>query len=176
MGRMRSALRAYALDAADPATALRLLDRKIQYFEPDAMATVLYGLYAPATGELTVSSAGHLPPVLAAPGTPAGPVSLRPDPPIGTADDPARRSAVVLVPPGSLLGCFTDGLVERRGQVIDEGISALAATLESLASAPGDAGPRAEDACAAAMRTMVGNNPAADDVALFILSRHPRPA
>ncbi|HEX4829559.1 MAG TPA: GAF domain-containing protein, partial [Trebonia sp.] len=40
MGRMRSALRAYALDAADPATALRLLDRKIQYFEPDAMATV----------------------------------------------------------------------------------------------------------------------------------------
>ncbi|HEX4833147.1 MAG TPA: hypothetical protein VH478_18865 [Trebonia sp.] len=37
---MRSALRAYALDAADPATALRLLDRKIQYFEPDAMATV----------------------------------------------------------------------------------------------------------------------------------------
>jgi hypothetical protein len=47
MGRMRSALRAYALGSADPAAALRLLDRKIQYFEPDAMATVLYGLYTP---------------------------------------------------------------------------------------------------------------------------------
>jgi sigma-B regulation protein RsbU (phosphoserine phosphatase) len=67
-GPMRSALRAYVLEAADPATALRLLDRKIQYFEPDAMATVLYGLYTPGTGELTVSSAGHLPPVLTAPG------------------------------------------------------------------------------------------------------------
>ena len=43
MGRMRSALRAYVLAAADPGTALRMLDRKIQYFEPDAMATVLYG-------------------------------------------------------------------------------------------------------------------------------------
>ena len=68
MGRMRSALRAYVLETADPAAALRMLDRKIQYFEPDAMATVLYGLYTPETGEFTVSSAGHLPPVLAAPG------------------------------------------------------------------------------------------------------------
>ncbi|HEY7274460.1 MAG TPA: SpoIIE family protein phosphatase, partial [Trebonia sp.] len=68
MGRMRSTLRAYILQAADPAAALRMLDRKMQYFEPDAMATVLYGLYTPGTGELTYSTAGHLPPVLAAPG------------------------------------------------------------------------------------------------------------
>ncbi|HEY1823555.1 MAG TPA: SpoIIE family protein phosphatase, partial [Trebonia sp.] len=68
MGRMRSALRAYVLETADPGTALRMLDRKFQYFEPDAMATVLYGLYTPGTGEFVFSSAGHLPPVLAAPG------------------------------------------------------------------------------------------------------------
>ena len=68
MGRMRSALRAYVLATADPATALRMLDRKIQYFEPDTMATVLYGLYDPEAGELTLSLAGHLPPVLAVPG------------------------------------------------------------------------------------------------------------
>ncbi|MFZ0165623.1 MAG: GAF domain-containing protein, partial [Trebonia sp.] len=37
MGRMRSALRAYVLGTPDPATALRMLDRKIQYFEPNAM-------------------------------------------------------------------------------------------------------------------------------------------
>ena len=80
MSRMRRALRAYALECADPATALRLLDRKIQYFEPDAMATVLYGLYAPGSGEFTVASARHLPPVLAAPGAPAALLSLRSDP------------------------------------------------------------------------------------------------
>ncbi len=177
MGRMRSALRAYVLDAADPASALRLLDRKMQYFEPDAMATVLYGLYTPGTGEFTVSSAGHLPPVLAAPGEQAGPLALSPDPPIGTADDPLRRSATVLVPPGALLCCFTDGLVERRGQVLDQGIGKLAATLgkQVAAGLPGTTEPAAETTCAQVMRALVGNAPAQDDIALLVLSRHDTP-
>jgi sigma-B regulation protein RsbU (phosphoserine phosphatase) len=175
MGRMRSALRAYALGSADPATALRLLDRKIQYFEPDAMATVLYGLYTPGTGEFTVSSAGHLPPVLAAPGAPAVLLPLRPDPPIGTADDPRRRSTTAFIPPGAFLCCFTDGLVERRGQVIDRGIDTLAATLDKQIVGPNPGGPNvtaAEDACAAVMRTLVGNSAAPDDIAILILNRH----
>ncbi len=172
MGRMRSALRAYALEAADPVTALRKLDRKIQYFEPNAMATVLYGLYAPGTGEFTVSSAGHLPPVLAAPGEPAGVLPVRPDPPIGTADEPPRHSATAIVPPGALLCCFTDGLVERRGQVIDVGIGSVAAVLSELpGSAPGPV-PPAEKACAGVMRALVGNTPSADDIAVLMLSRH----
>jgi serine phosphatase RsbU (regulator of sigma subunit) len=176
MGRMRSALRAYVLETADPATALRALDRKIQYFEPDAMATVLYGLYTPGTGEFTVSSAGHLPPVLAAPGGRAGLVPLQPDPPIGTADDPPRRSATVFIPPGALLCCFTDGLVERRDEPIDQGIDKVAATLgEQIAagSGRGSTAPLAEDACAAVMRALVGNAPNLDDIAVLMLNRHP---
>ena len=173
MGRMRSALRAYVLETPDPATALRMLDRKIQYFEPNAMATVLYGLYTPGTGDFTVSSAGHLPPVLAAPGGQAGLLPLRPDPPIGTADDPQRRSATLFVPPGALLCCFTDGLVERRGQVLDQGMDTLAATLGKLIAAGPGAGtePAAEDACAEIMRVLVGSTPAQDDVAVLMLSR-----
>jgi phosphoserine phosphatase RsbU/P len=176
MGRMRSALRAYVLEAADPATALRLLDRKIQYFEPDAMATVLYGLYTPGTGEFTVSSAGHLPPVLAVPGAPAALLPLRSDPPIGTADDPQRRTTKAFIPPGAFLCCFTDGLVERRGEVIDRGIDTLAAALDKQIAAgsnPGGTGvTAAEDACAAVMRALVGNSPAPDDIAVLILNRH----
>jgi phosphoserine phosphatase RsbU/P len=175
MGRMRSALRAYALEAADPETALRKLDRKIQYFEPDAMATVLYGLYTPGTGEFTVSSAGHLPPVLAAPGAPTSLLPLRSDPPIGTADDPQRRSTTAFIPPGAFLCCFTDGLVERRDQVIDQGIDTLAAILDKqIAAAPNPGGTSvtaAEDACAAVMRALVGNSPARDDIAILILNR-----
>jgi sigma-B regulation protein RsbU (phosphoserine phosphatase) len=174
MGRMRSALRAYVLESADPATALRLLDRKIQYFEPDAMATVLYGLYSPGTGEFTVSSAGHLPPVLAAPGAPAALLPLRPDPPIGSADDPQRRSTTAFIPPGALLCCFTDGLVERRDQVIDRGIDLLAAVLDERVDASDPDGANAtaaEDACAAVMRTLVGNSAAPDDIAILILNR-----
>jgi phosphoserine phosphatase RsbU/P len=175
MGRMRSALRAYVLETPDPATALRMLDRKIQYFEPNAMATVLYGLYTPGTGDFTVSSAGHLPPVLAAPGGQAGLLPLRPDPPIGTADDPQRGSATFFIPPGALLCCYTDGLVERRGQVLDQGMDTLAATLGKLiAIGPGaTTEPVAEDACAEIMRALVGSTAAQDDIAVLVLSRPP---
>ena len=179
MGRMRSALRAYALESTDPATALLRLDRKIQFFEPDAMATVLYGLYTPGTGEFVTSSAGHLPPVLAAPGQRAALLPVRPDPPIGTADAPHRRSATAYIPPGALLCCFTDGLVERRDNSVDEGIGKVAAILDQLiAAGPGRGGATeavAEDACAAVMRGLVGNAPARDDIAVLMLSRHPGP-
>jgi phosphoserine phosphatase RsbU/P len=178
MGRMRSTLRAYILQATDPAQALRMLDHKIQYFESYAMATVLYGRYDPGTGELVLSSAGHLPPVLATPaGHPPGMLPVQPDPPIGAADDPARHSTTIVIPPGALLCCFTNGLVERRDQPIDHGISHVAATLGKLATAaPGRDGrpvPLAEDACAAVMRALVGNAPAQDDIAVLTLHRHP---
>jgi phosphoserine phosphatase RsbU/P len=176
MGRMRSSLRSYALQTGDPAAVLRLLDRKIQYFEPDAMATVFYGLYTPGAGEFVVSSAGHPPPVLAAPGAPAGTLSLQPDPPIGTADDPERRSTAVHVPPGALLCCFTDGLVERRDQAIDIGMDRVAATVDELVAdgrrPDGTLGSPAEAACAAVMRALVGHAPAQDDIALLTFYRH----
>lgn len=176
MGRMRSTLRAYVLQTADPAAALRMLDRKMQYFEPDAMATVLYGLYTPGTGEFAFSTAGHLPPVLAAPGgQPPGMLCVQPDPPIGAADHPERHTATAVIPPGALLCCFTDGLVERRDEAIDTGIGRVAATLDKLIAAgtsrDGRPVPLAEDACAAVMRTLVGNAPARDDIALFTLHR-----
>jgi serine phosphatase RsbU (regulator of sigma subunit) len=176
MGRMRSALRAYVLETSDPAVALGKLDRKVQYFEPDAMATILYGVYEPESGKLTVSCAGHLPPVLVDPELAAAePVPVMTDLPIGVADGPSRRSTVISVPPGGLLCCYTDGLVERRERSIDEGIGLLAAALGDLAAARSAEGswpvPFSEDACAAAMRAMVGNEPAKDDVAILTLHR-----
>ena len=181
MGRIRSALRAYVLETPDPGTVLRMLDRNIQYFDPDAMATVLYGLYTPGTGEFTFSSAGHLPPVLATlDGRPAGMLPVEPDPPIGVADDPRRRSATVVIPPGALLCCFTDGLVERRDEAIDRGIGRVATALDKLMAADADYGdtpvPLAEDACAAVMRDLVGSARARDDIAVLMLHRHLAPS
>ena len=123
MGRMRSALRAYVLESADPATALRMLDRKIQYFEPDAMATVLYGLYTPGTGDSPSPRPGTSPRSWRRQAAQASLLPLRTDPPIGAADDPRRRSTTAFIPPGAFLCCFTDGLVERRGEVIDRGMT-----------------------------------------------------
>src|SRR5215472_17670923 len=68
MGRMRSALRAYALETSDPAEVLARLDRKMQHFEPGALATVLYAVLDPALDRAYLCSAGHLAPVMAVPG------------------------------------------------------------------------------------------------------------
>ena len=179
MGRMRSALQSYALLADDdPAEALSLLDRKVQYFEPDVMATVLFGIYEPESGKLTTATAGHLPPVLAAPGQPPGPVELHVDPVIGVAPSLRRRTTVTHIPPGALLCLYTDGLVERRDQSLDIGMGQLADVLGQLTAMAGDAPgslPQAEAACARVMRALVGNAPATDDVAVVVLHRAASP-
>jgi sigma-B regulation protein RsbU (phosphoserine phosphatase) len=69
MGRIRSALRAYAVEFPDPADVLRKLDRTMQYFEDrHVMATVSYAVLNRDSGQLAISLAGHIPPVIAASG------------------------------------------------------------------------------------------------------------
>src|SRR5580693_2405633 len=86
MGRMRSALRSYALEYPDPAEVLRKLDQKMQYFEGEVMATVSYAVLNPASGQLQISSAGHFPPVIAVEGRPGVLAEIAVDAPIGVAD------------------------------------------------------------------------------------------
>ncbi|MGI5145061.1 PP2C family protein-serine/threonine phosphatase [Plantactinospora sp. CA-294935] len=163
MGRLRSALRAYALECDDPADALTRLDRKIQHFEAGKLATVLYALVSPDRTRLRVSLAGHLPPMLARTDQPADTLSLPVDLPLGTGRPKPRRSTAVDFPPGALLVCYTDGLVERRGELIDIGLERLRAAVR-----PGPA----EVACATVMAALGVEQPV-DDVALLALRRHP---
>jgi len=105
MGRMRSALRAYALETRDPAEVLHRLDRKMQHFEPDAMATVLYAVIDPGLAQMNICLAGHFPPVIAYPGQPAELASVAAGVIIGLADQVRRPVTTVPIPPGALL-CF----------------------------------------------------------------------
>ena len=164
MGRMRSALRAYALETSDPAEVLARLDRKMQHFEPDALATVLYAVFEPGLDQVHFSSAGHLPPALAYPGRPAELAELPADLMIGVAPHPARHVTTEKIPPGTLLCLYTDGLVERHDCPLDEGFARLCEAL--VATAP-------EVACSAVMGALIGNQQAQDDVALLILRRQP---
>jgi phosphoserine phosphatase RsbU/P len=164
MGRMRSALRAYALETSDPAEVLARLDRKMQHFEPDALATVLYAVFEPGLEQVHFSSAGHLPPALAYPGRPAELADLPADLMIGVAPHPARHVTTEKIPPGTLLCLYTDGLVERHDCPLDEGFARLCEVL--VATAP-------EVACSAVMGALIGNQQAQDDVALLILRRQP---
>jgi sigma-B regulation protein RsbU (phosphoserine phosphatase) len=167
MGRMRSALRAYALETRDPADVLSRLDRKMQHFEADAMATVLYAVIEPGLERMTISLAGHFPPVIAYPGQPAELASVPAGLMIGIAD-PAPRPAISLpIPPGALVCFYTDGLIERRGEVIDDGLARLCRTVTAQP---------AEAAAATVMQELVGSQTARDDIALLMLRREPGPS
>jgi anti-anti-sigma factor len=164
MGRMRSALRAYALQAHGPGEILDSLDRKMRHFEPQAMATVLCAVFSPALDEVRITSAGHLPPLLAEPGQQAAPARISSDLPIGMPSPAARRVSTLAFPPGAVLCLYTDGLVERRDRPLDDGIARLSATLT---------GTDPETACASVMAAMSKYSTHEDDVALLILRRAP---
>jgi serine phosphatase RsbU (regulator of sigma subunit) len=142
MGRLRSALRAYALEHADPGEVLRRLDTKLHVFEDEVMATVLYAVTEPPFGEVRMSSAGHPAPMLAARGDRTVELAVEPDPPLGV--DPAvrRQTHRVEWPTGSALCLFTDGLVERRPPPGSSGFDQLAGgvrrVLDTFAYEPAD--------------------------------------
>ena len=161
MGRMRSALRAYALETSDPGEVLDRLDRKMRHFEPDALATVLYAVIDTAHEQMRLCLAGHFPPVIAAPGRPAEPVRAAAGLMIGVGGGAARRPVTtVTLPPGALLCFFTDGLIERPGEVIDDGLARLCQVV---------AAQDPEAASAAVMAALIGSEPARDDVALLMI-------
>jgi serine phosphatase RsbU (regulator of sigma subunit) len=164
MGRIRSALRAYALEAADPAEVLDRLDAKMRHFEPDAMATVLYAVLDPGLDRVRISCAGHLPPVVGPPGQPARVAEVVPDLMIGVSAYRPRRTTSIRFPPGTVLCLYTDGLVERRDRFLDDGIARLCSA--TAATEP-------EAACASVMTAMADGAPPGDDVALLILRRRP---
>jgi putative methionine-R-sulfoxide reductase with GAF domain len=160
MGRIRSALRAYALESDDPADVLTRLDRKIQHFEPDAMATAIYAVLEPSLERVTVSVAGHPPPVLAEPGRPARLVEAPADLPLGAYPNVRRRTLHVPLTPAAVMFFYTDGLIERRTRQLDEGFELLLAAVT-----PGPA----EQVCATVMTALIGDQPTNDDVAILAL-------
>ena len=64
MGQVRSMLRAYAIDDPDPAAALERTNAAVVRLLPDALATVVYAVLDPASGDLVYANAGHPPPVI----------------------------------------------------------------------------------------------------------------
>jgi serine phosphatase RsbU (regulator of sigma subunit)/anti-sigma regulatory factor (Ser/Thr protein kinase) len=162
MGRLRSALRAYALDSSEPGIALERLDRKVQHFEAGQMTTVLYAIIDADLSHLQMSSAGHPLPMASMHGAPMRTIDAVIDPPLGVDSGIPRRTTTVPVPPGAVLALFTDGLIERRDRPVTHGIARLQ---EALGTGT------AEQRCATAIQTMLGGADPADDVALLVVRR-----
>lgn len=162
MGRVKSALRAYALLGDGPARVLELTDRKVVHFEMGAMITVVCARSVAPFEQWTISSAGHLPPVSADPGHPAEFADIHTDPPLGAQPGCHRSEVTVPLAAGGLLVLYTDGLIERRDE-------ALATGLARLRSAVSLAHP--DTTCRLMMRELVGSGSPVDDIAILALRR-----
>ncbi|MXG30002.1 SpoIIE family protein phosphatase [Streptomyces sp. YIM 132580] len=123
MGQLRSACRALLIQDREPARALMALDTFAATI-PGAMCTTVFcGVLDPATGQLRYSSAGHPPGILRRAGgstllLEGGrglPLTVRPGRP--------RPEATAVIPGRSVLLLYTDGLVERRGLSLTDGIT-----------------------------------------------------
>jgi serine phosphatase RsbU (regulator of sigma subunit) len=124
MALVRHAALAYIAEDHRPAAVLAKLADFVGGGDHDYFATVLCALIGVEGRTLTVSSAGHLAPLLLAGGS-GEYVSVQAEPPIGFPHSGPFREATVTVPAGATLVAFTDGLVERRGEVLDEGLARL---------------------------------------------------
>jgi GAF domain-containing protein/anti-sigma regulatory factor (Ser/Thr protein kinase) len=168
MGQVRSACRALLLDHPSPRAALAGLDRFAARLPGAQCTTVVCAVLNPETGELVYSSAGHPPPILVhADGTTRTlddghtiPLGLRPDRP--------RPEAHLTVPGRATLVLYTDGLVERRGSALDDGIGRAAALVE-------DGRDSALDDLANQMMSRLAPSGGYQDDVVLLLYRHPAP-
>jgi serine phosphatase RsbU (regulator of sigma subunit) len=128
MALVRHATLAYALQDPRPATVLSKLAHFVNARPHGYFATVLCVLVEVGGHTVHAASAGHLPPLVVEGGKGRF-VDLRVNPPVGVPGREDFDETVEVLAPGAGLVAFTDGLVERRGEVIDTGLERLRASV-----------------------------------------------
>ena len=166
MGQLRTSLRSYALEGQGPARTLELVDRYVQSMGEYAMATAAYAIFEPETGHLRVATAGHLPPIVVSGGD-ARVLELTPGAPLGGFPYGSCPEQEFWLGTGEIVVLYTDGLVERRGVPLSDGINQLATILSRARSA--------EHACQLAVEQLVPMEGLADDLAILALLTAPVP-
>lgn len=126
MGQLRAAARAMLLDGRDPASTLDGLDRYASSVDGALCTTVVCAVFDRSCNVVTYSRAGHLPPLVVgrdrtvwldrAAGMPLGIDAMRP-----------RENSTLQLEKDDIVVMCSDGLVERRGERLDEGLGRLAA-------------------------------------------------
>ena len=163
MGRLRTAIHTLAMLELPPAQTLQQLDELMHELgvrEPH-FATCVYAIFDAVSGTLEVASAGHLPPLLVRPDDTIEFLDVSPAPPLGVGTGPIL-SRTIKIDDGSLLVLYTDGLVEKRTQDIDEGLRLLGEVF-----GPGATKRPLEDLCRASLADVYGDEQR-DDIALLI--------
>jgi PAS domain S-box-containing protein len=163
MGQLRSALRALATTTDSTTEAVSRLDRFARGIEGARATTLCYAIVDPSARTLQYTPAGHPPAlVIDVDGTTRFAESVH-GWPLGVSDPGRRRpEAVEHLEPGCTLLFYTDGLVERRGSCIEDGLERLARAASAHVDLPVD------QLCDLLIDQLVGDE-RRDDVALVAL-------
>ncbi len=171
MSRLRAGVAASALTDADPGAVLAILDRYATTVPGARCATVSYAVIDdgpdPDTGgaaRVRYSCAGHPYPLLVTPDQP--PMFLKDGrrPPVAAWDGPfTRNTAEHELPAGSVILLYTDGLIERPGESLDQGFIRLQGAAAYRADLP------VGDLCDELLDRMAPDGGYTDDVVLLAL-------
>ncbi|MGB8960676.1 MAG: GAF domain-containing SpoIIE family protein phosphatase [Pseudonocardiaceae bacterium] len=166
MGQLRSALRAYMLECSDAAEVVRRLDQFMTATSLKKFTTLTYAVFDPRDRSLQVVRAAHPPPLLVSADGDTRYLPGGATPPLGISligpEALATAAITVTLQPGTTALFFTDGLIERRGRTLDEGMAALLAA--ATAAPSGDA----ESLCDAVLATLHGHG--GDDTVLLAMT------
>lgn len=145
MGQLRALLRGIAVTTGGgPAEVLHRVDSAMPILQIETTATAVVAQLEQTpeerevgTARLRWANAGHPPPVVAVPQADGSVITevLEGDGPdllLGMDLGVERGEAVAAVPVGAIVLLYSDGLVERRGQHLEDGIERLRRTLADL--------------------------------------------
>jgi len=167
VGRLRSALRAYALEGHSPPLVVSRLNRLIwTEAQEGQMATLLFVVVDPVGGRVGWVNAGHPPPLLVSGGGRPRYLQGGSSVPLGVLPFPDFQEMSVTVAADATVVLYTDGLVERPGENIDLGLGRLTELVHGA-----DNG--AEALCDRLLGSLVPDGAPADDVALLALRMIP---
>lgn len=125
MARIGNALSGLSMTGQPASTLLGWLNRLVCADEvPERVASAVVCVLDQARPALRWAQAGHLPPVLVSGGE-ARPLPRPFGVLLGSAPNAEYGLAYEQLSPGDVLFCYTDGLIERRGRDIDEGLAEL---------------------------------------------------
>jgi serine phosphatase RsbU (regulator of sigma subunit) len=161
MGQVRILLRGYAIDNPDPGRVLERVNTALAQLRPDVLASVVYAVLDPATGDLSYADAGHPPPLVTAGTGQAEYLDDATGTMLGASTDDSFTTGHRLLQSGERLLFYTDGLIEDRHRDITDGLAILAETLRRCG--PGSSA----QTCAAADTALLGTAPRCDDVCLL---------
>jgi PAS domain S-box-containing protein len=168
MGQLRSSARALLINGAQPALLLEQLDLAASLIPNAYCTTVFLAILDTESGVLEYSSAGHMPAVLASPSGTSVLNDAR-SVPLAVRRDVPRPQISRRLPSGSTLLVFTDGLVERKHESIDDGITRAGEVLVQTRTLPLDS---VADAVLGQLAPAAGYD---DDVAMVIYRHQQAP-